>query len=169
MPSPSHVSIVVVALAALLAGCSGASLTLAVPPLTIPGNSTAGTVCYGQGEGAGGVRVRAATYRAAATYRSEGALFETSDTVEVRVYGRSVPPVGTCAAVDEDDVELGGPFELVIEQTRPIVVGEGAAATALAALINDGDYWIGVSLVGGVSLGGTRSISFDDGRVTITF
>ncbi|CAN5653252.1 hypothetical protein BH23DEI1_BH23DEI1_07730 [soil metagenome] len=46
---------------------------------------------------------------------------------------------------------------------------EGAAGETLAQLVNGGRYWIGVALDGGLSLGGTRTIAFDEGWVTLTF
>ncbi|TVR85162.1 MAG: hypothetical protein EA416_17370 [Trueperaceae bacterium] len=72
----------VLALAGLaLAACGAAGLTLAVPDLTIPADSTAGSVCYARG----------------------------------------------------------------------------------------GSYWLGVSLDAGFSLGGERSITFEEGRVRVRF
>jgi hypothetical protein len=169
IPNRLRGSVIGILLATALAGCSNPTVTLAVPPLTIPAGSTAGTVCYAAGERTTALGVRTATYRAEATYRSDGAVFETSDEVGVRIYGRATAPTSTCGAIGADDVVLGGPFTLVLDEPRAVVVGEGAAGVALAHLVNGGEYWLGVALEAGLSLGGTRTITFDEGRVTLTF
>lgn len=153
----------------VLSGCAGTQLTLAVPAVTIPAESTGGTVCYAKGEVSSSFRVRSATYRAEATYRSHGSIVDLGNEVVVEVYGRSSPPATDCTTVQEPDVLLGGPFTLVLDEPQEIVVADGAAAQDLAELVNGGDYWIGVALEAGFSLGGERSIRFDAGRVTVRF
>jgi hypothetical protein len=167
----SHVRgpLIGVLLASVLSGCSAPSITLAVAPIIVPAETTAGTVCYAAGEAATTFRIRSATYRADATFRSDGAVFEVSDEVEVRIFGRATAPGSSCVAAGDDDIVLGGPFTLTLDEPRRVVVGEGAAGETLAQLVNGGPYWIGVALDAGLSLGGTRTITFDEGRVTLTF
>ncbi len=156
-------------LATVLTGCSAPTITLAVPPITVPAETTAGTVCYAAGEATTRVQIRSATYRADATFRSAGAVFEASDEVEVRIFGRATAPASACVTAGDDDIALGGPFTLTLDEPRQVVVDEGAAGETLAQLVNGGPYWIGVALDTGLSLGGTRTITFDEGRVTLTF
>lgn len=153
---------------ALLAACGTAGLSLAVPTITIPANSTAGTICYAPGEGTTRLGITSATYDAMATYRSN-ALVDTSTTVDVRVYGRASDPGTACTAPSGADVPLGGPFTLELGVAQAVTVGEGEAGAELAALVRGGAYWIGVALDAGVSIGGERSITFDQGRVRVRF
>ncbi len=157
------------ALAAVtLAACGAAGLTLAVPTITIPGDSTAGTVCYARGEVTTRVGITHATYDAVATYRSS-AVLGTGTSVDVVVYGRSSEPPSTCVAAGPDDRPLGGPFTLELEEPLAVSVGAGDAGAELATLVRGGAYWLGVSLDSGVSLGGERSITFAQGRVRVRF
>jgi hypothetical protein len=153
----------------VVTACAGARLTVAVPAITIPADSTAGMVCYAKGEAPGGPRIRSATYRAEATYRRTGGIIDTSPSVDVLVFGRSTAPPSTCVSLGAADVELAGPFTLPVDEPTLVVVGEGAAGEALAALVNAGDYWIGVALDTGFSLGGERTVEFAPGSVTVTF
>ena len=159
----------ILALAALaLAACGAATLTLAVPDLTIPADSTAGTVCYARGEATTRLGIRHATYDAVATYRAN-ALIGTSTAVDVVVYGRSSAPSATCVTVGPDDRPLGGPFTLEADTPQDVTVGAGDAGSELAALVRGGSYWLGVSLDAGFTLGGERSITFEEGRVRVRF
>lgn len=153
---------------ALLAACGTAVLSLAVPAITIPAGNTGGTVCYARGEATTRLGITSATYDAVATYRSN-ALVDTSTAIEVWVYGRASDPGSTCSAPSASDVLLGGPFTLELGVERAVTIGEGEAGEALAALVRSGAYWIGVALDAGVSLGGERSITFDQGRVRVRF
>jgi len=169
MPSRPLRHATTVALAAVaLAACGAAGLTLAVPTITIPGDSTAGTVCYVRGEVTTRLGISHATYEAVATYRAN-ALIGTSTAVDVVVYGRAGAPSATCVAVGPGDVPLGGPFTLEADTPQGVTVGEGDAGAELAALVRGGDYWLGVSLDSGFSLGGERSITFEQGRVRVRF
>lgn len=165
----AHRALALIAAAAILAACSGRTVTVSVPAITIPADSTAGTVCYAKGEAAAPIAIRSATYRAEAIFERTGGLIDTSDSVDVRVYGRSTAPISSCVSTGSGEVELGGPYTLVIDEPQLVVVGEGAAGAALAALVNGGDYWIGVALDAGFSIGGQRSITFAPGSVTVTF
>ena len=157
------------ALAAVaLAACGAVGLTLAVPTITIPGDSTAGTVCYARGEGTTRANITHATYDAIATYRANP-LIGTSTAVDVVVYGRSSAPAATCIAVTADDRPLGGPFTLEADTPLAVTVGEGAAGSELATLVRGGEYWLGVALDTGFSLGGEPTITFDRGRVRVRF
>ena len=169
IPTHLRTTIIGVLSAALLSGCSAPSITLAVPSIVVPAETTVGTVCYAAGEATTTLRVRSATYRATATYRSDGDLIGTSDDVEVRIFGRATAPPSPCGAIGGDDKVLGGPFTLTLDEPRPVVVGEGAAGETLAELVAGGQYWIGVALDTGLALGGARTITFDEGRVTLTF
>jgi hypothetical protein len=169
MPPRSLRHATIGALAAVaLAACGAAVLTLAVPTITIPGDSTAGTVCYARGEVTTRLGISHATYDAVATYRTN-ALIGTSTAVDVVVYGRSSAPSATCVAVGPDDRPLGGPFTLEADEPLAVTVGAGEAGTELAALVRGGEYWLGVALDGGFSLGGERSITFEQGRVRVRF
>ena len=183
-------ALVVVSIA-LMVGCGAVGVTLAVDPITIPAQSTGGTICYAPGEVTSRTGITTASYRAQATYRSD-ALLTTDTSVSVRVYGRATAPTGgllaasdappagasaaagassaTCvAARDGGDVLLGGPFTLELDEPREVVVGEGEAAADLADLVTGDAFWIGVALETGFTLGGESTITFDEGRVRVTF
>lgn len=171
MAASSRRPFALVALAAgvalLVAGCGSAVLSLAVPDLVIRADTTAGAVCYEPGEVTSRVGISSATFSATATYRST-ALVETSTSADVVVYARATPPPSACVLPGAADEVIGGPFTLTLGEPRTVTVGAGDGGARLAALVR-GDYWIGVSVDGGVALGGERSIHLEQARVSVRF
>lgn len=156
-------------LAPSLVACGGPGFSLAVADFTIPADSTAGTVCWVEVRNTSPVAVGSATYTASATYRQGAPLLATDDEATIEIFGRSAPPSGACVAQAAGDVELGGPFTLTAGEARTIRVGEGDAAPKLAALANEGAFWLGARLVSGFQLGGEQTITFEDGRIRVWF
>lgn len=151
---------------ALLSSCSFAPIRVPVGDVELPGNSSAGLVCYApvaitESAPAG---FRGADYRADATYISVGDAAAT-----VRVYGRSTEPESPCVFPNEADVPLSDPLTLTPGVTRELIIGGPSYSGALAEVIAAPSYYLGASLTGGVLLGAEERIILTDGEVSVYY
>lgn len=153
----------------LLTGCTGAGFTFGVDDFSIPADSTAGTICWVQVSNGSRVGVRAATFEAQATYRQGDSLIATDDQAVIEVFGRDAAPSGTCVPGSADDVKLGGPYTLTVDEAEQIRIGEGGSGAELARLANQGTYWLGARLASGFQIGGEQTITFENGRIRVWF
>ena len=161
----------VISALALLAGCSFAPIRVPVPDVTIPGNNSAGFICYSptpitESAPAG---FNSANYSATATYTSAEAKAAT-----VTVYGRTTPPPTLspsvpCVAPSADDVLLSGPLTLTPGASQDIIVGGPEYGGALADLIAEPSYYFGASLSGGVLLSAEERIRLTDGEISVFY
>lgn len=154
------------ACSALLAGCSFAPIRIPVGDLVIPGNSSAGLVCYVPSPvtEAAPSGFRGADFRADATYTSAG-----TSPATVRVYGRTTPPESLCVFPGEADVPLSNPLTLTPSVTQEVLIGGPSYNGALADLIAAPTYYLGASLTGGVLASTEEWISLTDGEVSVYY
>ncbi len=155
----------------LLAGCSFAPIRVPVPDVTIPGNNSAGFICYSptpitESAPAG---FNSANYSATATYTSA-----ETNAATVTVYGRTTPPPAfspsiPCVPPSADDVPLSGPLTLTPGTPQDIVVGGPEYGGALADLIAEPSYYFGASLGGGVLLSTEERIRLTDGEISVFY
>ena len=155
----------------LLAGCSFAPISIPVPDVLLPGNNSAGSICYTptpitESAPAG---FNSANYSATATYTSVG-----SSTATVTVYGRTTPPQIIspsipCVAPSADDVPLSEPLTLTPGVPQEILVGGPEYGDDLADLIAEPNYYFGASLSGGVLLSDEERIRLTEGEISVFY
>ncbi|ADI13332.1 hypothetical protein [Truepera radiovictrix] len=154
------------ACSALLASCSFAPIRVPVGDVTIPGNSSAGLICYAPSpitESAPS-GFRGADYRADATYTSVG-----DGPATVRVYGRTTPPESPCVFPSDADVPLSEPITLTPGVTQRVLIGGPNHSGALAELIAQPRYYLGASLTGGVLFSAEEWITLTNGEVSVYY
>ena len=151
---------------ALLAGCSFAPISVAVPDTEIPGNSSQGFVCYTPTPITVSVPANfsGADYRATATYTSVGAGDAT-----ITVYGRTTAPSSTCVVPTEADLTLSEPLTLSPGVAREILIGGPAHGATFADLLSEPTYYLGASLTGGVLLSSEERIRLTNGAVNVYY
>jgi len=147
----------------LLAGCSFAPVSIPVADVTIPGNSSAGLVCYTPTPitESAPVGFNSADYRATATYTSVG-----TGTATVTVYGRTTPPEFPCVLPSAADLPLSEPLTLTPGVPKDILVGGPEYGDTLADLITEPSYYFGASLSGGVFASLEEWITLTDGEIS---
>lgn len=150
----------------LLTGCSFAPISIPVADVTIPGNSSAGFVCYAPTPitESAPVGFNSADYRATATYTSVG-----SSTATVMVYGRTTPPPTPCVFPSAADLPLSGPLTLTPDIAQEILIGGPEYGDTLAELITEPSYYFGASLTGGVLLSTEERIRLTDGEISVHY
>ncbi len=150
----------------VLSSCSFAPITIPVADVEIPGNSSAGLVCYTPTPitESAPVGFNSADYRATATYTSIG-----TDTATVTVYGRTTPPATPCVLPSAADLPLSGPLTLSPGVPQEILVGGPEYGDTLADLITETSYYFGASLSGGVLLSTEERIRLTDGEISVSY
>lgn len=151
---------------ALLASCSFAPIRVPIGDVELPGNSSAGLVCYAPTPitEAAPTGFRGADYRADATYTSASSAAAT-----IRVYGRSSAPESACVFPSDADVPLSDPLTLTPSVTQAVLIGGPSYSGALAELISEPNYYVGASLTGGVLLSTEERISLTNGEISIYY
>jgi hypothetical protein len=164
--APLPLRVGVAACALVLSGCSLAPIRVPVGDVTIPGNSSAGLVCYLPTPITESVPggFRGADYRADATYTSAGTAPAT-----VRVYGRTTPPESACVFPSDADTPLSEPITLTPGVTQRVLIGGPTYGGALAELLAQPAYYLGASLVGGVLLSTDEWITLTNGEVSVYY
>lgn len=150
----------------LLAGCSFAPVSIPVADVTIPGNSSAGLVCYTPTPitESAPVGFNSANYRATATYTSVG-----TGAATVTVYGRTTPPETLCVPPSAADLPLSEPLTLVPGVSQEILIGGPEYGDTLADLITEPTYYFGASLSGGVLASLEEQIILTDGEISVYY
>ena len=155
----------------LLASCSFAPISIGVPDVEIPGNSSQGLICYTPmaiTEGAP-ANFSGADYRATATYTSVG-----TGNATVTVYGRTTPPPSLlpsvpCVAPSATDLQLSGPLTLTPGVSQEVLIGGPDYGGTLADLIAQPTYYIGASLSGGVLASAQERIELTNGTISVYY
>lgn len=153
----------------LLSSCSFAPITIPVADVEIPGNSSAGLICYTPTPitESAPVGFNSADYRATATYTSVG-----TDAATVTVYGRTTPPPAgplPCVTPSAADLPLSGPLTLSPGVPQDILIGGPEYGDTLADLITETSYYFGASLAGGVLLSTEERIRLTDGEISVSY
>lgn len=150
----------------LLAGCSFAPISIPVADVTIPGNSSAGRICYTPTPvtESAPVGFGSADYRATAIYTSVG-----TGAATVTVYGRTTPPETPCVFPSAADQPLSEPLTLTPGTPREILVGGPEYGDTLAELITEPRYYFGASLSGGVLASLDERITLTGGEISVYY
>ena len=153
----------------LLAGCSFAPISIGVPDVEIPGNSSQSLICYTPTPitEAAPTNFNGADYRATATYISVG----TGDAT-VTVYGRTTPPPASplpCVVPSAADMPLAGPITLTPGVPQEILIGGPEYGGTLADLIVQPTYYFGASLSGGVLVSDKEQIKLTNGTISVYY
>ena len=150
----------------LLAGCSFAPISIGVPDVEIPGNSSQGLICYTPTPitEAAPANFNGADYRATATYSSVG-----TGSATVMVYGRSTAPPSICVVPSAADLPLSKPITLTPGTPQDILIGGPDYGGTLADLIVQPTYYFGASLSGGVLLSDKERITLTDGTISVYY
>ncbi len=150
----------------LLAGCSFAPISIDVPYIEIPGNSSQGRVCYTPSPitEAAPANFSGADYRATAIYTSVG-----TSSATVMVYGRTTAPPTPCVTPSEADLPLSGPLTLTPDVPQEVLIGGPDYSGTLADLIVKPTYYFGASLSGGVLISSQERIRLTDGAISVYY
>lgn len=165
-PYPRRRALLALSLFTLLAGCSFAPIRITVPDVEIPGNSSAGLVCYTPAPVTEAVPLgfTNADYRATALYQS---LEDNPATVTV--YGRSSAPETPCVFPTAADLPLSSAITLTPEVPTEILVGGPDYSGNLAEVITSENYYFGASLEGGVLISTEERIVLTDGEISVYY
>ena len=149
-----------------MAACSFAPVSIAVPNVEIPGNSSQGLICYTPAPitEKAPANFSSADYRATASYTSVG-----TNSATMTVYGRTTAPSTPCVLPSAADLPLSGPLTLTPGTPQEVLIGGPDYGGTLADLITQPTYYLGASLSGGVLVSQQERIKLTNGSISVYY